>query len=425
MFRSRAINTFGLAMTAVVFVIVLVTKFLAGAWIAILAMVIFFMLMKGIRRHYDNVGRGAARSTTTTRCCRPGCTRSCWSPSCTSRRCGRWPSPRRPGPTCSRRSTSTTDSTATDRLLEEWDERRHRRPAQGAVLAVPRDHPADRRVRHGASATPTRAASSRSTSRSTSSGRWWEQLLHNQTALRLKGRLLFTPGRDGDLGALPAALLARSPASARERASRPGPPRRRAPRPGAHRRSRGPRRGRRLSRPARRRAQPPRPLPGRASGTTSTSGRSPTAGIVVGPRTRASSSSCGTRCPASGSSSRSPRAPRATGSCAPTRSRCSRPSPDRVAAALPVRRPRRAAAAATSSTSTLAGPARAQGRGRRRAAAAARRARRATSTVEAVPGDAGRAALAHPAAVGVDLPDGRPRPAQAPLPRRRRRSTTA
>jgi hypothetical protein len=25
-------------------------------------------------------------------------------------------------------------------------------------------------------------------------GRWWEQLLHNQTALRLKGRLLFMPG---------------------------------------------------------------------------------------------------------------------------------------------------------------------------------------------------------------------------------------
>jgi hypothetical protein len=25
-------------------------------------------------------------------------------------------------------------------------------------------------------------------------GKWWEQLLHNQTALRLKGRLLFTPG---------------------------------------------------------------------------------------------------------------------------------------------------------------------------------------------------------------------------------------
>ena len=25
-------------------------------------------------------------------------------------------------------------------------------------------------------------------------GHWWEQILHNQSALRLKGRLLFTPG---------------------------------------------------------------------------------------------------------------------------------------------------------------------------------------------------------------------------------------
>ncbi len=25
-------------------------------------------------------------------------------------------------------------------------------------------------------------------------GRWWEHLLHNQSALRLKGRLLFSPG---------------------------------------------------------------------------------------------------------------------------------------------------------------------------------------------------------------------------------------
>ena len=56
MMRSRAINTFGLAMTAVVFVIVLITQFLAGAWIAILAMGIFFMIMRGIHRHYDNVG---------------------------------------------------------------------------------------------------------------------------------------------------------------------------------------------------------------------------------------------------------------------------------------------------------------------------------------------------------------------------------
>ena len=54
-----SINTFGLAMTATVFVIVLVTKFLAGAWIAILAMVIFFAILRSIRTHYDRVGEGA------------------------------------------------------------------------------------------------------------------------------------------------------------------------------------------------------------------------------------------------------------------------------------------------------------------------------------------------------------------------------
>ena len=48
MMRSRVINTFGLGMTAVVLVIVLITKFLAGAWITILAMVV---LLHGHARH--------------------------------------------------------------------------------------------------------------------------------------------------------------------------------------------------------------------------------------------------------------------------------------------------------------------------------------------------------------------------------------
>ncbi|MCW2839402.1 MAG: DNA-binding protein, partial [Aeromicrobium sp.] len=55
MMRSRAVNTVGLALTATVLVIVLVTKFLAGAWIAIVAMILVFLLMRGIGRHYDRV----------------------------------------------------------------------------------------------------------------------------------------------------------------------------------------------------------------------------------------------------------------------------------------------------------------------------------------------------------------------------------
>ncbi|MGH3437245.1 MAG: APC family permease, partial [Sciscionella sp.] len=53
--RSQLINTVGLTCTSVVLVIVVVTKFLAGAWIAIAAMAAIFMLMTGIRKHYDRV----------------------------------------------------------------------------------------------------------------------------------------------------------------------------------------------------------------------------------------------------------------------------------------------------------------------------------------------------------------------------------
>ncbi|MEV0387566.1 APC family permease [Nonomuraea sp. NPDC050643] len=53
--RRQAINAVGAVVTAVVLVIVLVTKFLNGAWIVCLAMPTLFLLMKGIRRHYDRV----------------------------------------------------------------------------------------------------------------------------------------------------------------------------------------------------------------------------------------------------------------------------------------------------------------------------------------------------------------------------------
>jgi hypothetical protein len=48
--------------------------------------------------------------------------------------------------------------------------------------------------------------------------RWWEHLLHNQTALRLKGRLLFMPGVM--VTSVPYQL--RSVARAKEKAARAG-----------------------------------------------------------------------------------------------------------------------------------------------------------------------------------------------------------
>ncbi len=192
MFRSRAINTFGLGMTAVVFVIVLVTKFLAGAWIAIVAMVIFYVIMHAIRRHYDNVQAELAadeddkvmptrvhaivlvsklhkptlRALAFAKATRPNVLEAVYV------------------------STSPED---TNRLLEEWDQRRIDVPLK--VLHSPYRELVRPIVEY---ATEIKQANPRGVVAvyipEYVVGRWWEQLLHNQTALRLKGRLLFTPG---------------------------------------------------------------------------------------------------------------------------------------------------------------------------------------------------------------------------------------
>jgi hypothetical protein len=86
-----------------------------------------------------------------------------------------------------------TDSAATNRLLEEWDERRMDVPLK--VLHSPYRELVRPIVEY---ATEIRKANPRGVVAvyipEYVVGRWWEQLLHNQTALRLKGRLLFTPG---------------------------------------------------------------------------------------------------------------------------------------------------------------------------------------------------------------------------------------
>jgi amino acid transporter len=52
---SRAVNGIGAVATATVLLIVLYTKVVQGAWLAILAMVVLFAFMKAIRKHYATV----------------------------------------------------------------------------------------------------------------------------------------------------------------------------------------------------------------------------------------------------------------------------------------------------------------------------------------------------------------------------------
>jgi len=192
MFRSRAINTFGLGMTAAVLVVVLLTKFLAGAWIAILAMGTFFMIMRGIRSHYDKVGveltieeddqllptrvhaivlvsklhKPTMRALAYAKASRPNVLEAVFV---------------------------DTDSVATARLLEEWDDRRLDVPLK--VLYSPYREiirPIVDYTRSIRNANPRGVVAVFIPEYVV--GRWWEHLLHNQTALRLKGRLLFTAG---------------------------------------------------------------------------------------------------------------------------------------------------------------------------------------------------------------------------------------
>jgi Amino acid permease len=192
MIRSRAINAVGLTFTAVVLVIVLITKFFAGAWIAILAMVIFFVIMRSIRRHYDNVQLELAAEeedkVMPTRVHAIVLVSKLHKP--TLRALAFAKASR---PNVLEAVYVSTSPEETNRLLEDWDQRRIDVPLK--VLHSPYRELVRPIVEY---ATEIKMANPRGVVAvyipEYVVGRWWEQLLHNQTALRLKGRLLFTPG---------------------------------------------------------------------------------------------------------------------------------------------------------------------------------------------------------------------------------------
>ncbi len=192
MMRSRVINTFGLGMTAIVLVIVLITKFLAGAWITILAMIFFFLIMQGIARHYDRVELELAADeqdkVMPTRVHAIVLASKLHKP--TLRALAFAKATR---PNVLEAIYVSTDAAATARLMEEWDQRQIDVPLK--VLHSPYREVTRPIVQY---AQEIRKANPRGVVAvyipEYVVGRWWEQLLHNQTALRLKGRLLFAPG---------------------------------------------------------------------------------------------------------------------------------------------------------------------------------------------------------------------------------------
>ena len=102
--RSRLVNAVGLVTTGLVLIIVLITKFPHGAWIALAAMAVLFVLMKGIRKHYDRVaGEIAIDDRRGHDAAVEGARGGAGVQAAPAHACGRSRSPGRPARTCWRR----------------------------------------------------------------------------------------------------------------------------------------------------------------------------------------------------------------------------------------------------------------------------------------------------------------------------------
>ncbi|MFC9886741.1 APC family permease [Streptomyces pilosus] len=195
MIRSRAINTFGAFFTGLVLVVVLVTKFTHGAWVALLGMCIFYATMTAIRRHYDRVAEEiAAPDTPTDDSVRPSRVHSVLLISKIHRPALRALAYARLMRSDTLEALSVNvDPDETRALRDEWERRGIDVPLK--VLDSPYrevTRPVIEYVKSLRKEAPRDVVSVIIPEYVV--GHWYEHLLHNQSALRLKGRLLFTPG---------------------------------------------------------------------------------------------------------------------------------------------------------------------------------------------------------------------------------------
>ncbi len=192
--RSRVINALGLTITGAVLVVVLATKFIRGAYLALLAMALLFALMLAIRKHYLRVRRELAIDSDRKARALPSRVHAIVLVSKLHKPTLRALAYARASrPSVIEALTVRVDAEESERLQQEWEARNlpvplrvldspYRevtRPVVDYVRSVRRDSPRDLVVVF----VPEYVV-----------GHWWEQLLHNQSALRLKTRLHYTPG---------------------------------------------------------------------------------------------------------------------------------------------------------------------------------------------------------------------------------------
>ncbi|CPS09365.1 amino acid permease [Mycobacteroides abscessus] len=191
MMRSRVINTIGFIMTGTVLLVVLVTKFLAGAWIAILAMGLLFVLMKMIHKHYNTVARELdnheGEVVLPSRTHAVVLVSKVHQPTLRALAYAR-----ATRPDVLEAVTVSVDDRDTRELVREWETSDISTPLK--VIASPYreiTRPILDYVKRISKEAPRTVVCIFIPEYVV--GHWWEQVLHNQSALRLKGRLLFVP----------------------------------------------------------------------------------------------------------------------------------------------------------------------------------------------------------------------------------------
>ena len=194
MIRSRTINTIGFVATGAVLIVVLATKFLAGAWIAIVAMTALFVLMKGINRHYASVAREltpdeeeAGSVVLPSRNHAVVLVSNMQLPTLRALAYAR-----ATRPDALEAVTVNVDEAETKKLVHNWESSDITVPLK--VLASPYREVTGpvldyvKRISNESARTVVTVFIPEYVV-----GHWWEHLLHNQSALRLKARLLFLP----------------------------------------------------------------------------------------------------------------------------------------------------------------------------------------------------------------------------------------
>jgi hypothetical protein len=190
--RSQAINAVGGTLTTVVLLIIIVTKFTRGAWLVLLVMPVLFLLMRAINRHYSHVAEQLVPDTDSrllpskvhavvlvSKVHKPTLRALAFA--------------RATRPDHLTALTVNVDDAETRALQQQWERydipvpltvvespyREVTRPVVDFVKSIRRDSPRELVVVF----VPQYVV-----------GHWWENLLHNQSALRLRARLQFQPG---------------------------------------------------------------------------------------------------------------------------------------------------------------------------------------------------------------------------------------